>query len=483
MRKFRTHYDNLQVVESASVEVIRGAYKHLAQKWHPDKHPTDSQHAEKVTKIINKAYSVLSNPEKRKEYDESILKKRKDENKPTNNHQGESKSDSTLKKTDYSKESVPNKKEILKNGGYHPWRRYFARNIDVLTSGLVAFIFMLYIIDRFLPEKALLINKALDNDFVSAFTMYALWIPIEAIFLSLLGTTPAKWIFGISISKKDNSKLSFFDALHRSFLVWLGGVGLGIPIYTIFTNYSSYQKLTVSGETSWDKEIRTVVAHKKWGVFRTISVIIFTCLTIIILSALGQENISPAESIKVNKPDYSSYNSTAVTNFPIILENVCNKDVSVALLYLTEKNRWLNIGWFTISANNRLETELLTNNNHIYYYATSSTGAPDYSWGGENISSNTGTINRVVPSGKFSDYDDINSDDTEGNTVSFRAYDAYKSHGSYLVSLECKKQFAKIERPLTKNKRSSSYKGKNCTYKSVMTNQDYIACGITPPSY
>ncbi len=66
---FRTHYDNLQVVENASIEVIQGAYKHLSQKWHPDKHPGDKDRAAHVMKVINKAYSVLSNPEKRKEHD------------------------------------------------------------------------------------------------------------------------------------------------------------------------------------------------------------------------------------------------------------------------------------------------------------------------------------------------------------------------------------------------------------------------------
>src|SRR5690625_2858650 len=75
----RTHYDNLQVSRSASDRVIRAAYKSLAQEWHPDKHPQDTDRAEKITKIINQAYKVLSDPKLRKEHDEWIAREEQKE--------------------------------------------------------------------------------------------------------------------------------------------------------------------------------------------------------------------------------------------------------------------------------------------------------------------------------------------------------------------------------------------------------------------
>ena len=68
----RTHYDNLQVARNASPEVIKGAYKYLSQKWHPDKHPSDQAKAERISTIINEAYAVLSDPAARKAHDEWI---------------------------------------------------------------------------------------------------------------------------------------------------------------------------------------------------------------------------------------------------------------------------------------------------------------------------------------------------------------------------------------------------------------------------
>ncbi len=70
----RTHYDHLQVAETASEEVIRGAYKYLSQKHHPDKNLDNQAEAERIMRLINEAYAVLSDPQRRKEHDEWIRK-------------------------------------------------------------------------------------------------------------------------------------------------------------------------------------------------------------------------------------------------------------------------------------------------------------------------------------------------------------------------------------------------------------------------
>ena len=76
MAEFRTHYENLQVTESASPEVIRGAYRYLSQKWHPDKNPDSRAEAERVSRLLNEAYAVLSDERRRKEHDLEIRSER-----------------------------------------------------------------------------------------------------------------------------------------------------------------------------------------------------------------------------------------------------------------------------------------------------------------------------------------------------------------------------------------------------------------------
>ncbi|WP_158081062.1 DnaJ domain-containing protein [Moraxella lacunata] len=76
MKKFRTHYDNLNVARNADIAVIKAAYKALAQKYHPDKNP-NNPNAQKIMQVINKAYEVLSDPIKRAEHDRWIAEQEK----------------------------------------------------------------------------------------------------------------------------------------------------------------------------------------------------------------------------------------------------------------------------------------------------------------------------------------------------------------------------------------------------------------------
>src|SRR5215218_1243739 len=62
-------YKALEVSKDASQEEIRRSYRRLARQYHPDANPGDRQ-AEARFKEIQHAYEVLSNPEKRREYDE-----------------------------------------------------------------------------------------------------------------------------------------------------------------------------------------------------------------------------------------------------------------------------------------------------------------------------------------------------------------------------------------------------------------------------
>ncbi|WP_373494430.1 DnaJ C-terminal domain-containing protein [Aquiflexum sp.] len=67
--EFIDYYKILEIDRNASADDIKKAYRKLARKYHPDLNPNDKE-AENKFKQVNEANEVLSDPEKRKKYDQ-----------------------------------------------------------------------------------------------------------------------------------------------------------------------------------------------------------------------------------------------------------------------------------------------------------------------------------------------------------------------------------------------------------------------------
>ena len=65
-----SYYEILEISRNATQEEIKKAFRHLAQKYHPDRNPGNSK-AEAKFKKINEPYQILSNPAERAAYDSS----------------------------------------------------------------------------------------------------------------------------------------------------------------------------------------------------------------------------------------------------------------------------------------------------------------------------------------------------------------------------------------------------------------------------
>mgnify|MGYP000385235768 FL=1 len=65
----RDYYEVLGVDKNADEATIKKAYRQLAKKYHPDMNPGDKE-AEKKFKEASEAYAILSDAEKRRQYDQ-----------------------------------------------------------------------------------------------------------------------------------------------------------------------------------------------------------------------------------------------------------------------------------------------------------------------------------------------------------------------------------------------------------------------------
>jgi hypothetical protein len=99
------------------------------------------------------------------------------------------------------------------------------------------------------------------------------WIFVESLLLSLVGTTPGKALFKIRLSLDGCDSIPFIFAFYRSLRVWWRGLGVGVPIVTLFTLVHAERVLSRDGVTSWDKELGFRVAHEKIGPIRIVTAV------------------------------------------------------------------------------------------------------------------------------------------------------------------------------------------------------------------
>lgn len=129
----------------------------------------------------------------------------------------------------------------------HPWRRYFARGIDLTLVGLPVS-FVQYVL---LHRNYTTVSRW--EDIVCALIGWGLLLLLEPLLLARFGTTAGKWCMGITVTRPDGERLSYSEALNRTALVWFYGAGLGLPLVELVCSYLSYRRYTRGEELAWEE--------------------------------------------------------------------------------------------------------------------------------------------------------------------------------------------------------------------------------------
>ena len=112
----------------------------------------------------------------------------------------------------------------------HPWRRYFARSLDVMLAGLAVSLVRSCVLHQ-LPD---------DSNGTRIVSLILAWVVLmltEPFLLHFWGTTVGKWIWGIRVvAIRDGKKLSLNEAFSRTGLVFACGEGASIPLVNFACN-------------------------------------------------------------------------------------------------------------------------------------------------------------------------------------------------------------------------------------------------------
>jgi len=159
-----------------------------------------------------------------------------------------------------------------------PWSRFWSRHLDLaiwtLPAAIILEILLFYPLEMILPPIAvrILINLAI---FPVAFVL-------DAICLARFGQTPARNIAGIRVTKRDGTPLTFSESVKRNFSLFYRGMALGLPLISLFTLISAFEKVKHGKQTSWDMKYNTMVVSEDGCIERT-SIVAFLYIALIAL--------------------------------------------------------------------------------------------------------------------------------------------------------------------------------------------------------
>ncbi len=197
-------------------------------------------------------------------------------------------------------EEEPVKREFVEQipREVHPWRRFFARMLDYsLLNAAVQFVIVVLLRIRPVPGEFL-------NALIGVASA-AVFIPLEALLLSKLGTTPGKYIFGIHVESIQGGNMRFFYAFQRSYAVFVEGMFLNIPFLRAYPWIRRYCELTGRAyhrfvrydslgrpvEMPWDSECELSYSH--WSRGRGVALICTIAVILGLSLTTGTDSIRP----------------------------------------------------------------------------------------------------------------------------------------------------------------------------------------------
>ncbi len=167
------------------------------------------------------------------------------------------------------------------------WPRCLARIVDLFFAWLVVSL-VLAPASQLEPSSTLLVLTATLLEWLAIAVAVLLY---DFVFLSTIGTTPGKWLFGLRVGLlKDGSVLPWDLAFRRSLAVLTNGLVLMVfaPYAQAFGAYSAYKWLATRNDAKWDARVGSQVFEREIGGLR-FGVGFAVAASLLIIVIVGQQ--------------------------------------------------------------------------------------------------------------------------------------------------------------------------------------------------
>lgn len=144
-----------------------------------------------------------------------------------------------------------------------PWRRLFARSLDYGICHMLFFAAL----GLFTTENLGDAMGSFGWKLLSTLVTLGLVLLLEPLLLHTFGTTPGKWIFGLSVTDLEDGRLSIRAARERTFEVLLFGEAFLAPCINPYFNWKSYRACMDEEELPWEGDSLLVLKDERpWRV-------------------------------------------------------------------------------------------------------------------------------------------------------------------------------------------------------------------------
>ena len=134
---------------------------------------------------------------------------------------------------------------------YYPWRRYFARALDMALYKLLFHVVVLGVFHGYW-----LLETSWLADALIGLACFALTFALEPLWLHYWGWTPGKWLFGLKLRDENGETLTLADARERAWSVAWKGCRWTIPIWDLVTMWKCRREGLDGLESGWDVAAR-----------------------------------------------------------------------------------------------------------------------------------------------------------------------------------------------------------------------------------